>query len=71
MKTFVDNVCRQVVERHILATLADVFEPTVVSSYSDEELLRLASESQQISRRRVEALQLQEALEQSLRELSI
>lgn len=71
MKTFVDNVCRQVVERHILATLTDVFDPTTVSGYSDEKLLELAVESSQTSRRRVEAIQLQQALEQSLKELSI
>lgn len=71
MKTFVDNVCRQVVERHVLATLADVFDPTVVSGYSDEKLLSLAAESPRTNRRRVEALQLQHSLEQSLKELSI
>lgn len=71
MKTFVDNVCRQVVERHILAKLAGVFEPVIVSSYSDDELVRLAAESPQISHRRVEARLLQEVLEQSLRDLCI
>lgn len=70
MKTFVDNVCRQVVERHILATLGSVFDPTVVSSYADDELTRLAAESPQTSRRRVEVLQLQKSLEESLKELS-
>lgn len=71
MKTFVDNVCRQVVERHILAPLQNVFDPTVVSSFSDEELLSLAAESPQTSRNRAKALQLQQALEQSLKELEI
>ncbi|KAJ5807942.1 Dynamin [Penicillium riverlandense] len=70
MKTFVDNVCRQVIERHILATLADVLDPAVVSGYSDEELLQLAAESPQTRRRRADALELQQALEQSLKDLS-
>lgn len=71
MKTFVDNVCRQVIERHILAPLPTVFDPTVVSGYSDEDLLRLAAESPQTSHRRVETLKLQRALKQSLQELSL
>lgn len=69
MKTFVDNVCRQVIERHILAKLSNVFNPMTVSSYSDEDLLCLAAESSKLTKRRVEASQLQEALEESLREL--
>ncbi|KAL4780682.1 P-loop containing nucleoside triphosphate hydrolase protein [Aspergillus varians] len=71
MKTFVDNVCRQVVERHILAQLANLLDPVTVSSYSDDELLRLAAESPQIRERRAKALQLRDALEQSLRDLSV
>ena len=69
MKTFVDNVCRQVIERHILAKLPNAFNPMTVGSYSDEDLLSLAAESSNLSKRRVEAKQLQEALEDSLREL--
>lgn len=71
MKTFVDNVCRQVVERHILTTLQDVFDPTIVSSFSDEELLQLAAKSQQTTCRRSKALQLRQALEQSVKDLAI
>ncbi|KAJ6132636.1 Dynamin [Penicillium samsonianum] len=69
-KTFVDNVCRQVIERHILAKLADAFSPITVSSYSEEELINLAVESPQIGHLRSEARQLQAALEQSLRDLA-
>ncbi|KAJ5768945.1 Dynamin [Penicillium odoratum] len=43
-KTFVDNVCRQVIERHILAKLNNAFNPMTVSCYSDEELVSLAAE---------------------------
>lgn len=69
MKTFVDNVCRQVIERHILAKLPAVFSPMTVATISDEGLVDLAAESSKLSRRRAEALQLQEALEDSLRDL--
>ncbi|KAI9040408.1 putative dynamin GTPase [Aspergillus affinis] len=69
MKTFVDNVCRQVIERHIVAKLPTVFSPVTVSGYSEEDLSHLAAESPQLSKRRVEASQLREALEDSLREL--
>ncbi|KFY61302.1 hypothetical protein V496_05072 [Pseudogymnoascus sp. VKM F-4515 (FW-2607)] len=44
LKTFVDNVCRQVIERHILSNLSNVFSPTTVMSFLDKELLRIASE---------------------------
>ncbi|KAJ5210048.1 Dynamin [Penicillium cf. griseofulvum] len=69
-KTFVDNVCRQVIERHILAKLADAFNPVTVSSYSEEELINLAVESTQVGHLRSEARRLQAALEQSLRDLA-
>lgn len=71
MKSFVDNICRQVIERHIIAKLPDVFSPVTVSTYNDDELLRLAAESCQLRNRRIEAVQLQEALVQSLRDLGI
>ncbi|KAF6817471.1 dynamin [Colletotrichum sojae] len=52
MKTFVDNVCRQVIERHIMAPLPDIFHPTRVSEFTDDELLRLGSEPEkEIARR--------------------
>ncbi|OHE92329.1 vacuolar sorting protein VPS1 [Colletotrichum orchidophilum] len=52
MKTFVDNICRQVVERHILAPLPEIFNPTTVSQLSDDELLRIGSEPEkEIARR--------------------
>ena len=65
-----DNVCRQVIERHILAKLADAFSPMTVSLYSEEELISLAIESPQICHLRSDARQLQAALEQSLRDLA-
>lgn len=71
MKTFVDNVCRQVIERHILANLPTVFDSTTVSAYTDDDMVRLAAESRQIRDRRVEVLRLRGALEQSLRDLAV
>lgn len=71
MKTFVDNVCRQVIERHIIAKLPSVFEPVLVSGYGTEELLRMAAESAQVSIRRDEARHFQEVLEKSLEDLSV
>jgi hypothetical protein len=44
MKTFVDNVCRQVIERHIVGKLDRVFFPTSVLQFSDEDVERIASE---------------------------
>lgn len=59
----------QVVEKHILTKLTDVLSSVIVSSYSDEDLYRLATETPQVSNRRLEARQLREALEESLRDL--
>ncbi|KAJ5558985.1 dynamin GTPase [Penicillium sp. DV-2018c] len=71
MKTFVDNICRQVIERHIIAKLPSVFEPVLVSGYETEELLRMAAESAQVSARRDEARHFQKVLEKSLEDLSL
>lgn len=48
MKTFVDNVCCQVVEQHILDRLPIVFDPMIVSTYANKVLLALAAESPQV-----------------------
>jgi hypothetical protein len=37
LKTFVDNVCRQVIERHILLALPEAFDPTMVIGFDDQE----------------------------------
>ena len=70
MKTFVDNVCRQVVERHVLDGLMRAFDPISISKLSDDELLRIGSESSQTRIRRTELSALREALEKSLLQLS-
>lgn len=63
-------MCRQVIERHIVAKLPDAFNPMTVSCYSYDELLSLAAESPQIGHRRSEMRLIQGALEQSLRDLA-
>ncbi|KAJ6037073.1 Dynamin family protein [Penicillium herquei] len=69
METFIDNVCRRVIEMHLLAPLPSIFNPILISGYSDEDLVNLAAESPQTRQRRVETLKLQEALKKSLQEL--
>ncbi|KAG9240272.1 dynamin GTPase [Calycina marina] len=69
MKTFVDNVCRQVVERHLLSTLPGIFDPTTVINFSDEEILRIASEPEKQKHRRTSLLALAKGLRDSLKDL--
>lgn len=52
LKTFVDNVCRQVVERHLVRHLPDIFSPRTVAGYTDEELERIAGEKQDVIEKR-------------------
>ncbi|KAI1411202.1 putative dynamin GTPase [Hypoxylon sp. FL1857] len=63
MNTFVDNVCRQVIERHLMSGLPSIFCPQTVAGLSDEELMRIGSESQEKQDRRAQL----EATAQSLR----
>lgn len=62
-----DNVCRQVIERHLLRNLPGVFGPERVAGYSDEDLQRIAGERPQRTERRKELqamlVNLDEALE--------
>lgn len=51
LNTFVDNVCKQVVERHLLRNLPSIFSPQVVAMYTDEELERIAGERPEIVRK--------------------
>lgn len=66
MKTFVDNVCRQVVERHIIKNLPSVFDSSTVLKLTDEEIQRIAGESESNIRRRKELQELVDALHMSL-----
>lgn len=69
MKTFVDNVCRQVIERHLLKNLRNVFGPVFVSCLADGDAQRIASESPQTRKRRNELQALKADLGNSLAEL--
>lgn len=69
MKTFVDNVCRQVIERHVLSQLPMLFCPKTVSGFGDEELLRIGSEPENHRARRAELDSLAKTLQQSLDDL--
>ncbi|KAF3291428.1 hypothetical protein TWF970_000641 [Orbilia oligospora] len=66
MKTFIDNVCRQVIERHIVADLSKVLSPVNITMFSDEKVMRLVSESEHSQKRRVELRALKEKLESGL-----
>ena len=69
MKTFVDNVARQVIERHIVWPLPQAFCPNSVSRLSEEELLRIGSEPEQQTARREKLRTLAEGLMTSLKDL--
>lgn len=69
MKTFVDNICRQVIERHLLRTLPELFCLETVALFSDEELRRIAAESPDNIDKRQQLRELHESLGESLRDL--
>lgn len=68
-KTFVDNVARQVVERHIISPLPKAFCPNSVSQLSDEDLERIGSEPDAQRQRRDLLSRRAESLRKSLSEL--
>jgi hypothetical protein len=51
-KVFEANVTTQVVERHVVRGLEEVFSPLVVSGWSDSDLNDIASEPATIMRQR-------------------
>ncbi|EXJ61698.1 dynamin GTPase [Cladophialophora yegresii CBS 114405] len=69
MKTFVDNVCRQVVERHITRPLPSIFSAEKVAALSDEELVRIAGETSERVAKRKQLQELRQNLESSLGDL--
>lgn len=68
-KTYVDNVCRQVVERHLLSNLPEIFSPQSVAGYSDEELERIAGEKPEVVEKRRRLHQELENLKAGLKDL--
>lgn len=69
LKTFVDNVCRQVIERHIVSDLPDLFSPMTVMELSDQDLVRIAAEAPQQKEKRAELSELAQNLRDSLMHL--
>lgn len=69
MKTFVDNVCRQVVERHIACNARSLFTPTNILKFSDAEVEQIASETRTKQERRKHLRALEGNLQESLSEL--
>lgn len=43
-KTFIDNIEKQVIRRHLINGLEDLFSPAVVAGWSDEEIAMAAAE---------------------------
>jgi hypothetical protein len=66
MKSFVDNVCRQVIERHIVSDLPDLFSPMTVMGLSDQDLVRIAAELQRQKEKRATLSELAQNLRDSL-----
>lgn len=69
MKTFVDNVARQVIERHIVCPLPHAFDPGFVARLSDDEITRIGSEPETQAQRREKLEQVAASLRQTLLEL--
>ncbi|KAK5173877.1 uncharacterized protein LTR77_002558 [Saxophila tyrrhenica] len=69
LDTFVDNTCRQVIERHLLRTLPCIFSPQRVAGYTDQELERLAGEKAEVVEKRKQLHQQLENLRAGLKDL--
>ncbi len=64
-----DNVCKQVIERHLLRPLPKLFSPEIVAGYSEGELFRIAAENPPTLARRSYLKELHETLTSSLIDL--
>lgn len=71
MTTFVDNVCRQAVERRILTSLPKFSSPTTLSSRSGVEILRIGPEPEEQKATREQLSPLADCMHESLKELSV
>lgn len=71
MKTFVDNVCRQVIERHLVRNLQSIFTPEMVLQFNPENVSSIASEPDSRQDRRKELKVLESGLRESLFELGM
>jgi hypothetical protein len=66
---FVDNVCKQVVERHLIRNLPKAFPPESIIMLSDGDLRRIAAEPFGNAEKRQELRLLLESLKHSLNDL--
>lgn len=64
MKYFVDVVCIQIVERHILAVLPKMLLASRISRLSDKEVAQLAGEPAQVLELRAQLASKKELLEE-------
>ena len=69
LKTFVDNVCRQVIERHFLNSLPNVFCREEVAAMDDDELYKIAAEPPENVESRKRLQELYGNLQRSLSDL--
>ncbi|KAF7186739.1 Interferon-induced GTP-binding protein Mx [Pseudocercospora fuligena] len=68
VKTFIDNVTEQVIERHLLTDLAeDTFAPSVIDAMSDQEIAALAAERPEVAALREDYERQKEILENARR----
>lgn len=52
MKTFVQNITNQAIERHMVRGLDQILSPLFISGLSDEEVLKVAGEPSSLRRQR-------------------
>jgi hypothetical protein len=69
LKTFVDNVCRQVIERHIMKGLPTLLSPSTVAMMDDKELTCIAGEPADRAAKRAQLQGLVAGSKQSLIDL--
>lgn len=69
-RMLMENTCKQVIERHFLRPLADLFSPEIVATYTDRELSHVAAVSEQALAKRKHLLELYRGFLESLSKLN-
>jgi hypothetical protein len=70
MPTFIDNVTIQVTERSIVQGLEEVFDASNVGMWSNDEVARIATESEEGAARRSRLEKLRDGLEEANDEIT-
>jgi len=65
-KTFISNIITQVVERHLLQELYNIFDPVKVDEMEDQKIEDIAAEDIEIRERRMMLKERKKAIEESL-----